>query len=53
MVGVFDENGAQMCDYQGKYLEKREMILRDAPPSAKFSRAKWGVAETPIERDFF
>ncbi len=37
MVIVFDEKGEQMPQYQGQYSEVREKILKDAPPSARFT----------------
>jgi hypothetical protein len=36
MVLVFDEDDEQVPEYQGKYQEVRERILRDAPPAALF-----------------
>lgn len=36
IVIVFDENGEQMLEYQGKYEEVREKILKDAPSDATF-----------------
>lgn len=49
MVAVFNGDGEQIPDYQGKYEEVRERILEDAPPGAVFysedegivSREKW------------
>ena len=37
MVMVFDEKEEQIPEYQGKYEDVRESILRDAPPDAIFS----------------
>lgn len=37
-VVVFDECGEQIEDYQGKYEETKEAILRDAPVRALFTR---------------
>jgi len=35
-VMVFDENGEQMPEYQGKHEDMKECILRNAPPEALF-----------------
>jgi len=40
MVMVFDENGEQMSNYQGKYPDVKERILRDAPKTAQFFRSE-------------
>ena len=37
-VMVFDANGEEMPEYQGKYEDVRGKILRDAPPDAIFTR---------------
>ena len=37
-VMVFDANGEQIPEYQGKYEDVRGKILRDAPPDAVFTR---------------
>lgn len=39
MALVFDERGNQMSEYQGKYEDVREKILRDAPPNTLFWHA--------------
>ena len=39
IVLVFDEHGEQLAEYQGRYGEVREKILRDAPPDAVFGNA--------------
>ncbi len=36
MVMVFDKMGEQIPQYQGHYKEVKELILRDAPPEARF-----------------
>lgn len=36
MVMVFDKEGEQLPQYQGRYEEVRVLILRDAPPEARF-----------------
>ena len=37
-VMVFDADGEQMPEYQGKYEDVREKSLKDAPPDAVFTR---------------
>ena len=37
MVMVFDENGEQIPEYQGRYEEVKESILKDAPKNAVFA----------------
>lgn len=37
MVMVFDTEGEQIPEYQGKYENVKESILRDAPPDAVFT----------------
>lgn len=51
MVGVYDQHGQQMPEYQGKYVEKREAILRDAPADAVFETMTWGESPKPIARE--
>lgn len=41
MVAVTDEHGQQIPEYQGRWMEKREAILRDKPPHV---RVQGGVA---------
>ena len=36
MVMVFDEKGEQIPEYQGRYEEVKDKILRDAPLNATF-----------------
>jgi hypothetical protein len=36
MVIVFDEEGEQVPAYQGSYPEVKPLILKDAPPEARF-----------------
>jgi hypothetical protein len=36
MVLVFDGNDEQIPEYQGRYQEVRELILKDAPPDTVF-----------------
>ena len=37
-VMVFDADGEQMPEYQGKYEDVKGNILRDAPPDEVFTR---------------
>ena len=46
MVLVFDEDDEQVSEYQGKYEEVRERILRDAPADTLFGF--WFDYETDI-----
>lgn len=36
MVMVFDKKGEQIPEYQGRYQEVKEKILKDAPPDTRF-----------------
>ena len=36
MVLVFDQDEEQIPEYQGRYQEVRELILKDAPPETVF-----------------
>jgi len=45
MVMVFDERGEQIPQYQGRYDEVKESILRDAPPEARFGYFPTGELE--------
>ncbi len=36
MVIVLDEEGEQVPEYQGRYEEVKERILKDAPPETAF-----------------
>jgi len=40
-VLVFDENGEQMPDLQGRYQDVRVKILARAPKEAKFYHGVW------------
>lgn len=37
MVMVFDENGEQLPEYQGNYIEVKDLILRDVESDTTFS----------------
>ncbi len=47
MVMVFDENGEQIPEYQGRYEKVKHRVLRDAPSKAIFGR--WLDFETDIQ----
>ena len=47
MVMVFDENEEQIPEYQGRYEEMKERILKDAPPETIFGC--WLDYETDIK----
>lgn len=51
MVMVFDENGQQMTEYQGKYEAVKDEILKDAPGTATFYYSVGGTAFAPIGRE--
>lgn len=53
MVTVFDENGQQLPEYQGKYEDVREKILRDAPPDAEFNTGAWNQYVLPKDRQYW
>ena len=46
MVLIFDEDDEQIPEYQGRYEEVKERILRDAPSEAVFGH--WFDYETDI-----
>jgi len=46
MVVVFDKDDEQVPEYQGKYYQVREHILRDAPPDTLFGL--WFDYETDV-----
>jgi hypothetical protein len=47
MVVVFDEDDEQIPEYQGRYEEVKERILKEAPPEAVFGH--WFDYETDIK----
>ena len=51
MVIVFDEEGEQLPEYQGKYEEVKDKILADAPPGARFFRGLWMISGGEIPRE--
>ena len=48
MVIVFDKMGEQVPGYQGRYEEVKPLILRDAPPEARFGYFPNGGQELKI-----
>jgi hypothetical protein len=47
MVMVFDENGEQVPEYQGFYIDVKDKIMAEAPAGAVFSH--WfGYAPKPV-----
>lgn len=54
MVSVFDRDGAQLPEYQGRFAERRAAIVREAPPSTSFDAGAWGPATSwPLTRAEF
>lgn len=51
MVIVFDEQGEQIPEYQGSYDQVRDMLLRDAPPTARFIHAVFNVSGNGVHRE--
>ncbi len=47
MVLVFNENGEQIPEYQGRYEEVKEHLLKEAPQETLFGR--WLNYETDIQ----
>jgi len=47
---VFDENDQAIPEYQGKYCDVREKILRDAPPEASYVRTCCKLSNNPKGR---
>ena len=46
MVLVFDEQGEQVPEYQGRYEDVKKKIIRDAPPGAIFGHRLNSRGET-------
>lgn len=51
IVVVFDENGEQMPEYQGRYDDVKERILADAHENAEFFHAVWNLSENAVPRE--
>lgn len=51
IVMVFNKEGEQLLEYQGRYEEVRDKILADAPPSARFFHAGWKISGDTIPKE--
>jgi hypothetical protein len=51
VVIVFDDKGEQMPEYQGHYGQVRDMIIRDAPPTARFIHAVFNLSGNGVPRE--
>jgi len=50
LVVVFDENDQPVAEYQGRYSDVRDKILRDAPPEATFGHVVSSLKAVPREQ---
>jgi hypothetical protein len=50
IVLVFDEEGEQIPEFQGRYAEVRAKILAHAPKSARFFHGLWNVSGNAVPR---
>jgi hypothetical protein len=50
MVVVFDEEGEQMPEFQGRYPDVRAKILAQAPKGAKFFHGGYPLEKNPVAR---
>ena len=50
MVVVFDEEGEQMPEFQGRYQDVRAKILAQAPKGTKFFRGDYPLEKNPVAR---
>jgi hypothetical protein len=50
MVLVFDENGEQIPEFQGRYQDVRVKILARAPKEAKFYLGTWPQGRSLVPR---
>lgn len=54
MVMVFDEQGQQISEYQGRHENVRDLIISNAPADAHFFRGEWARGDkTPMTRADF
>lgn len=53
VVMVFDDQGQQMPEYQGKFSECKQKILDAARPDTQFQAGIWNHSLHPISRDEF
>ena len=49
-VMCFDEKGRQLIQYQGKFCDVADAILRDAHASTQFYTARYGEEERKVRR---
>ena len=53
-VTVFDENGAQIPEFQGMLAQVKSLIIANADKATKFFLASWQEAtDKPIPREEF
>ena len=50
LVVVFDEEGEQMPEFQGRYQDVRAKILAQAPEGANFFHGGYPLEKNPIAR---
>lgn len=53
MIMVFDQNGEQIPELQGRYSEVRDKILVQAPDDCEFYEGEWRDYAYRIERSAF
>lgn len=53
MVMAFDERGAALDDYQGRYEEMKEKILRDSTDKTEFFKGYWQISYEPVMKEEF
>jgi hypothetical protein len=51
IVVVFDETGEPIPEYQGHYDQVRDMILKDAPPAPRFTKAEFRLQMSQTDRE--
>ena len=52
-VMVCDEKGEQIPEYQGRYEDVKDKILKDSSPATEFSTGVWKKSLTVISREEF
>ncbi|HEX8637072.1 MAG TPA: hypothetical protein VF692_03340 [Pyrinomonadaceae bacterium] len=53
MVMVFDSSGKQIDEYQGRYDEVRESILKDSTDKTEFFKGFWQISYQPVMKEEF
>ena len=53
MVMVFDKNGEQISEYQGKYVSVKSKILKNATNETKFYYGQWGFGKTEVRKNIW